>query len=108
MANGAPADTALECERQYRRARWPTGAPDGFERKLAAGAIASDDTRLRYRRLLHWAMSSEGFENDPFTFWHYDWGSQLYVKMTRALRANPAKAAWYGYIAPPMSSMLRV
>jgi D-alanyl-D-alanine dipeptidase len=46
-------------------------------------------------------MSSEGFENDPFTFWHYDWGSQLYVKMTRALRANPAKAAWYGYIAPP-------
>jgi D-alanyl-D-alanine dipeptidase len=75
-------------------------ATDYFERKLAAGAIAGDDTRLRYRRLLHWAMSSEGFENDPFTFWHYDWGSQLYVKMTRALRANPAKAAWYGYIAP--------
>jgi D-alanyl-D-alanine dipeptidase len=74
---------------------------DYFERKLATGEIASDDTRLRYRRLLHWAMSSEGFENDPFTFWHHDWGSQLYVKMTRALRTNPAKAAWYGYIAPP-------
>jgi D-alanyl-D-alanine dipeptidase len=74
---------------------------DYFERKLAAGEIAGDDTRLNYRRLLHWAMGSEGFENDPFTFWHYDWGSQLYVKLTRALRSNPAKAAWYGYIAPP-------
>ena len=76
---------------------------DYFERKLAAGVIAGNDTQLRYRRLLHWAMSSEGFENDPFTFWHYDWGSQLYVKMTRALRKKPAKAAWYGYIAPPCS-----
>lgn len=74
---------------------------DYFERMLAAGMIAESDTRLRYRRLLHWGMSSEGFENDPFTFWHYDWGSQLYVKMTRALRANPAKAAWYGYIPSP-------
>jgi len=76
-------------------------ATDYFERKLASGEIAGDDTRLKYRRLLHWAMSSVGFENDPFTFWHYDWGSQLYVKMTRVLRANPVKAAWYGYIAPP-------
>jgi D-alanyl-D-alanine dipeptidase len=76
-------------------------ATDFFERKLAAGAIDAGDPRLRYRRLLHWAMRSEGFENDPFTFWHYDWGSQLYVKMMQALRANPARAAWYGYIAPP-------
>jgi zinc D-Ala-D-Ala dipeptidase len=76
-------------------------ATDYFERKVAAGVIAGTDTRLRYRRLLHWAMSSEGFENDPFTFWHYDWGSQLYVKMTRALGRKAAKAAWYGYIAPP-------
>jgi zinc D-Ala-D-Ala dipeptidase len=74
---------------------------DYFEHELAAGVITDSDPRLRYRRLLHWAMSSEGFENDPFTFWHYDWGSQLYVKMTRALRAEPAKAAWYGYIPPP-------
>jgi D-alanyl-D-alanine dipeptidase len=74
---------------------------DYFERQLAAGRIAGDDTRLRYRRLLHWAMLGEGFENDPFTFWHYDWGSQLYVKMTRALREQPVKAAWYGYVIPP-------
>jgi D-alanyl-D-alanine dipeptidase len=76
-------------------------ATDYFERKLKAGGIAGDDRRLWLRRLLHWAMQSEGFENDPFTFWHYDWGSQLYVKMMRALRPNPAKAAWYGYVAPP-------
>lgn len=76
-------------------------ATDYYERKLAAGEIASDDLRLWYRRLLHWAMHEEGFENDPFTFWHYDWGSQLYVKMKRALRTDPPKAAWYGYIAPP-------
>lgn len=76
-------------------------ATDYFERQLAAGTIAAGDTRLRYRRLLHWAMTSEGFENDPSVVWHYDWGNQLYVKTARALRAAPAKAAWYGYIAPP-------
>jgi len=76
-------------------------ATDYFERKLAAGDIAGDDRRLWLRRLLHWVMWSEGFENDPFTFWHYDWGSQLYVKMTRVLRPNPPEAAWYGYVAPP-------
>ena len=46
-------------------------------------------------------MRSEGFENDPFTVWHFDWGNQLYAKMTRALRAEPSAAAWYSYIAPP-------
>jgi hypothetical protein len=46
-------------------------------------------------------MRRECFENDPFTFWHYDWGSQLYVKTNNALRADPIPAAWYGYIAPP-------
>jgi len=74
---------------------------DYFERQLASGAIAASDTRLKYRRLLYWAMRGEGFENDPSTVWHYDWGNQLYAMMTRALRAEPAKAAWYGYITPP-------
>jgi zinc D-Ala-D-Ala dipeptidase len=74
---------------------------DYFERRLAAGAIAGGDERLQYRRLLHWAMTSEGFENDPSTFWHYDWGNQLYVRTALALRADPPGAAWYGYIAPP-------
>ncbi len=74
---------------------------DYFERQLATGAIAASDPRLQYRRLLHWAMCCEGFENDPSTFWHYDWGNQLYVKTAQALRTNAARAAWYGYITPP-------
>jgi zinc D-Ala-D-Ala dipeptidase len=76
-------------------------ATDHFERKRLTGDIDGHDRRLAYRRLLHWAMSMEGFENDPFAFWHYDWGTQLYVKMSMALRASPATMAWYDYIAPP-------
>lgn len=76
-------------------------ANDYFERQLLAGRIAPDDTRLWNRRLIHWAMSAEGFLNDPFVFWHYDWGNQLYVKVRRALFADAPKAAWYGYIGPP-------
>lgn len=79
----------------------PTSANDYFERELQAGRIAPDDRRLWNRRLIHWAMSSEGFLNDPFVFWHYDWGNQLYVKVKNALFADAPKAAWYGYIGPP-------
>src|SRR5919199_1410471 len=75
---------------------------DYFERQLAKGLINEDDKRLQNRRLLHWAMNQEGFLNDPFVFWHYDWGNQLYVKVRRALFADAPKAAWYGYVEPPM------
>lgn len=70
---------------------------DYFERQLAAGAIASDDPRLRNRRLLHWAMTSEGFVNEPPLYWHFDWGNQLYVKTLRATGSNAPAAAWYGF-----------
>lgn len=76
-------------------------ANDFFERELAAGRIAPDDRRLWNRRLIHWAMSGEGFLNDPFVFWHYDWGNQLYVKVRNALFSGGPRAAWYGYIGPP-------
>ncbi|HWA89895.1 MAG TPA: M15 family metallopeptidase [Rhizomicrobium sp.] len=76
-------------------------ANDYFERELLAGRIAGDDRRLWNRRLIHWAMTAEGFVNDSFVFWHYDWGNQLYVKMRRALFGHGPDAAWYGYIAPP-------
>lgn len=78
-----------------------TSANDYFERELLASRIAHGDPRLWNRRLIHWAMSAEGFLNDPFVFWHYDWGNQLYVKVRRALFADAPKAAWYGYIGPP-------
>lgn len=78
-------------------------ANDYFERQLLAGRIDADDRRLWNRRLIHWAMSAEGYLNDPFVFWHYDWGNQLYVKVRRALFADAPKAAWYGYTASPQS-----
>ena len=79
----------------------PISANDYFERELRAGRLKPDDSRLWNRRLVHWAMQSEGFMNDPFVFWHYDWGNQLYVKIRRALTSDPPAAAWYGYIGPP-------
>lgn len=79
----------------------PEAANDWFERELLAGRIAPDDPLLWNRRLIHWAMSAEGFVNDPFVFWHYDWGNQLYVKVRGALFADAPAKAWYGYVAPP-------
>jgi D-alanyl-D-alanine dipeptidase len=77
------------------------GTNDHFERERDAGRIGAGDARLWNRRLIHWAMSGEGFVNDPFVFWHYDWGNQLYVKLRRALHGDALDAAWYGYIDPP-------
>lgn len=74
---------------------------DHFERLLIRGLIEEDDVRLCNRRLLHWAMTGAGFANDPFVFWHYDWGNQLYIKVRRALFGDAPGAAWYGYITAP-------
>jgi len=77
-------------------------AGDYFERELAAGRIDENDVRLQNRRLLNWAMTSEGLLNETAkVLWHYDWGNQIYVRASRALLPDPPKAAWYGYIAPP-------
>lgn len=72
-----------------------------FEQLLAQGKVSANDIRLTNRRLLHWAMHEVGFINDPFVFWHYDWGNQLYVKCARKLFGIPVDQAWYGYIADP-------
>ena len=74
---------------------------DYFERCLNKKLISADDHRLQNRRLMHWALSSAGFLNDPILFWHYDWGNQPYVKLQKALFNNPPQAAWYGYIDSP-------
>ena len=77
-------------------------AGDYFERQLAAGKIDEADVRLQNRRLLNWAMTGEGLLNETAkVLWHYDWGSQIYVRASRALLPDPPKAAWYGYIAAP-------
>jgi D-alanyl-D-alanine dipeptidase len=46
-------------------------------------------------------MTTEGFQNDPTVFWHYDWGSQLYVHTRRGVGLDAPPAAWYGYIEEP-------
>lgn len=77
---------------------------DHFERRLAAGELDPLDPRLHNRRLLHWAMSSEGFVNEPPLYWHFDWGNQLYIKTLRATTGLAPAAAWYGFARPPGES----
>lgn len=74
---------------------------DHFERLLEAGQITEDDPRLWNRRLMHWAMHSHGWTNDPFVFWHFDWGTQLGILARRALYHDGPEQAWYGYIDDP-------
>ena len=71
-----------------------------FERLLIQGRIAADDVRLRNRRLLYWAMRSEGFTNYSYEFWHFDYGDQMHVMALRQL-GEDAPNAWYGYVPPP-------
>jgi D-alanyl-D-alanine dipeptidase len=64
------------------------------------------DVRLQNRRLLNWAMTREGLLNETAkVFWHYDWGNQIYVRASRAFLKDPPKAAWYGYIEPPVEGI---
>jgi len=75
---------------------------DAFERKLAAGEIAENDPRLQNRRLLHWAMTQEGFTNYHLEWWHFDYGNQGHVLYAKLLGLpNAPQAAWYGYVDPP-------
>ncbi|WP_417451419.1 M15 family metallopeptidase [Kordiimonas sp.] len=74
---------------------------DYFERELAAGRIADQDERLWNRRLLDWAMRSEGFLNDPIVYWHFDWGNQAWIKVKNALYGDAPAMAWYGHIDAP-------
>lgn len=55
---------------------------------------SSEDVR-RNRRLLYWAMRSEGFANYPYEWWHYDYGTQMWVRNSRGLPDAP-KVAIYG------------
>jgi zinc D-Ala-D-Ala dipeptidase len=71
-----------------------------FERLLNNGRIGEDDTRLRNRRLLYWAMRNQGFTNYSYEYWHFDYGDQVHIMALRQL-GQDAHAAWYGYVPPP-------
>ncbi len=75
---------------------------DHYERLLRRGEIAPDDHRLRNRRVLVNAMLGAGFTNYAFEFWHFDYGTQLYVLTLRDAGAPLAPtSAWYGTTAIP-------
>jgi D-alanyl-D-alanine dipeptidase len=75
---------------------------DAFERKLAAHEIAENYPALVNRRLLHTAMTREGFVNYPLEFWHFDYGDQMYILHSHLLGLpQTPSAAWYGYMESP-------
>jgi D-alanyl-D-alanine dipeptidase len=71
-----------------------------FEQLLNDGRIAKDDSRLRNRRLLYWAMRAQGFTNYSYEYWHFDYGDQMHIMALKHL-GQDARAAWYGYVPPP-------
>lgn len=70
----------------------PTAWTDGYER-VATMSMSDDEARTN-RRLLYWAMSEEGFANNPTEWWHYSWGDQMWARLT----GQPA--AHYGACNP--------
>lgn len=42
----------------------------------------SDEEARTNRRRLYWAMTEGGFANQPFEWWHYSWGDQMWAKLT--------------------------
>lgn len=68
---------------------------DYFERNGRSASSASDTEARLNRRQLYWAMRSEGFENLPTEWWHYDWGTQLWA-YRRSRRLGRSVAACFG------------
>ncbi len=58
----------------------------------------SDLDALRNRRLLYWSMIEAGFTNYPYEWWHFDWGTQMWVENSGnfATSAEAPVRAWYG------------
>lgn len=61
----------------------------------------SERAALRNRRLLYWTMRAAGFANYPYEWWHYDWGTQLWVLDLQRSGGTSPEAAWYGPAEPP-------
>ena len=75
-----------------------TSHSDHFERQLKNGACDVTSPALINRRLLHWAMETAGFVNYPLEYWHFDWGNQMYVFNSKAVKGRNISAAWYGFV----------
>jgi len=67
-----------------------------FENRKAVDPISASDLEARRnRRLLYWAMKSEGFANYPNEWWHFDYGNQMWVQNGGASQDDKA---FYGAI----------
>jgi thiamine kinase-like enzyme len=58
LTDGISANTTRECERAYRQARWPGGAPDEFEQTLGAARLCLYFHNLGARP--HWTSEKHG------------------------------------------------
>ncbi len=55
----------------------------------------SDGEAQTNRRRLYWAMIDAGFCNQPYEWWHYSWGDQMWARLT------DEPAAFYGAALNP-------
>ncbi len=72
---------------------------DHFERNISDNDGASIVEARRNRRLLYWAMTNAGFANYPYEWWHFDWGTQMWVVNSGDYTRIPV----YGYAKRPAS-----
>jgi zinc D-Ala-D-Ala dipeptidase len=80
----------------------PVSFTDYYERRNESNRgepiSNSDADACRNRRLLYWAMRKENFVNYPYEWWHFDYGTQMWV--TNWSGANPPKQAIYKLAGP--------
>lgn len=70
---------------------------DYFEKHINGSDGASIVEARRNRRLLYWAMVNEGFANYPYEWWHFDYGTQMWVMNSKGSN----RSACYGYMKKP-------
>jgi D-alanyl-D-alanine dipeptidase len=80
----------------------PLSHTDALERAAQHGVLAPSAPALWHRRLLWFAMQSEGFVNYPLEYWHHDWGDQMYVANGRLTGQVQIEKAWYGFCPSPV------
>lgn len=63
----------------------PISHTDHFERVLKERSLTmSEEIALKHRRLLYWAMTTQGFVGNPNEWWHFGVGDQLSAKISGA------------------------
>jgi D-alanyl-D-alanine dipeptidase len=80
----------------------PASYTSTFEQSSDEDNSASVIEARRNRRLLYWAMHSQGFANYPYEWWHYDYGTQMWAKNSNQF-GHPQSKAFYGLPAPVIS-----